>query len=205
MTRIRKCAALAALLCGLSGTSCQLFRKKAPVAPSASAPRKPQLEPPAELTPLESPAEIPPPPELPPQAVKDVKPAVPGRPKPITTKPPSRKASKKPQPVPVQPPAQATAPAPAQAPAPLPQLKPILSKEHEKQLNDSITKRLDRARQILKAVGGRQINQQQAAAVQQIQTFIQQAEEERKSDLIRANNLAERADVLSRDLVQSFP
>jgi hypothetical protein len=34
----------------------------------------------------------------------------------------------------------------------------------------------------------------------QVKTFVQQAEEARKTDLVRAENLAERAEVLSRGL-----
>jgi hypothetical protein len=45
------------------------------------------------------------------------------------------------------------------------------------------------------------LTREQTAAVNQIQTFISQAEEARKDDLIRANNLAERADVLAQDLM----
>jgi hypothetical protein len=87
----------------------------------------------------------------------------------------------------------------------VPQLKPMLTVDQERQLQVSIERRLDRARQVVRSMVGRQLNQQQAATIQQIQTFIQQSEDERKADLVRANNLAERADVLSQDLQKGLP
>jgi hypothetical protein len=87
----------------------------------------------------------------------------------------------------------------------VPQLKPILTSDQERQLLVSIERRLDRARQVVKSMVGRQLTQQQAATIQQIQTFIQQTEDEKKTDLVRANNLAERADVLSQDLQRGLP
>jgi hypothetical protein len=46
----------------------------------------------------------------------------------------------------------------------------------------------------------RRLTADQAAAVSQIRTFLQQSEEAGKTDLLRANNLAERAEVLAQDL-----
>ena len=67
-----------------------------------------------------------------------------------------------------------------------------------------VSERTARARRALSSLQGRSLNQSQATAVNQIRTFIRQAEAARKVDLVRASNLAERADVLARDLVSSM-
>lgn len=64
-----------------------------------------------------------------------------------------------------------------------------------------VHKRITSARLSLASIQNRSLNPEQKAAVTQIRVFLDQAEDARKNDLIRANNLAERADVLARDLV----
>lgn len=64
-----------------------------------------------------------------------------------------------------------------------------------------VHKRITSARLSLASIQNRSLNPEQKAAVTQIRVFLDQAEDARKTDLIRANNLAERADVLARDLV----
>jgi hypothetical protein len=86
----------------------------------------------------------------------------------------------------------------------VPQLRPILTPEQRQQLGESVTQRLDRAQRALRSIESRKLNKQQAAAAQQIRTFIRQAQDARKVDLIRANNLAERAEVLALDLLKSM-
>ena len=67
-----------------------------------------------------------------------------------------------------------------------------------------IRERVGRARQALSMVRGRTLSRSQRTVVGQIETFIRQAEQARSDDLIRASNLAERADVLAKDLMQGI-
>jgi hypothetical protein len=73
----------------------------------------------------------------------------------------------------------------------------MLSSAQRQELQRTISERIGRARAVLKSLEGKRPAREQ---VIQIQTFIDQAEEARKTDLLRANNLAERAEVLANDL-----
>jgi len=70
----------------------------------------------------------------------------------------------------------------------------------QRQLNAVIDRNLARAQASLNAIGARQLPGDQKAVVDQVRNFIQQAQELRKSDLAAAKSLAERAEVLARDL-----
>lgn len=116
-------------------------------------------------------------------------------------------AAKKPAPSP-----SATAPAgnPAPstpvspAPAPAPKLGDILTPDAQKQYNASIDQSLSHAQTSLNSIGGRQLNKDQRAEVEQIRNFMQQAQTARASDPAGAKSLAERAEVLARDLAATF-
>jgi hypothetical protein len=56
----------------------------------------------------------------------------------------------------------------------------------------------------LAAIASRKLTKEQKAVVAQIQSFIQQAQTTRKSSLPAAKSLAERADVLAKDLAGSM-
>jgi hypothetical protein len=71
-------------------------------------------------------------------------------------------------------------------------------------LDRLISERLGRARQALVTLQGRQLTKKQSDTVLQIKVFILQAEETRKRDPVRGSNLAERADILARDLLDSL-
>jgi hypothetical protein len=109
--------------------------------------------------------------------------------------PPSRRPS------PLGPPAQAE-PTPT---APVPELRPIFTPQQQQELDRLISERIGRARQTLRSIEGHPLTKSQSATVNQIRTFILQATEARKRDPVRAGNLAERADVLARDLLRSLP
>ncbi len=102
----------------------------------------------------------------------------------------------------------AASPAPAgaapAAPAPAPKLGDVISADEQKQLNNSIDQSLSRAQGSLNALGGKQLNKDQQAEVEQIRKFIQQAQSARSSDPAGAKSLAERAEVLARDLAATF-
>ena len=103
---------------------------------------------------------------------------------------------------PVQPPP--AQPAPPPPPGPAPQLRPILTASQTQELERTIDDRVSRAQGILRSLDSRRFSRSQAASASQIRTFIAQAEDARKTDLLRANNLAERAEVLATDLAQQM-
>jgi len=85
-----------------------------------------------------------------------------------------------------------------------PHLGDILTPEQERQYNSAIDQSLARAQSSLGSIGNRQLTKEQQAVVDQIQSFIRQAQTTRKSSLPAARSLAERADVLARDLAGSL-
>ncbi len=96
----------------------------------------------------------------------------------------------------------ATQPPPAAAPEPAPpQLKlgDALTADQQRQLNAAIDQSLSRAEASLKSISFRQLAADQKG-VDQVRNFIRQAQDLRKSDLTAARSLAQRAEVLARDL-----
>ena len=107
--------------------------------------------------------------------------------------------------IPVSQPVQQPQAQPAPPPqGPAPQLRPILTPSQTQELERTITDRVSRAQEILRSLERRRLSRSQTASASQIRTFIDQAEEARKADLLRANNLAERAEVLALDLAQQM-
>jgi hypothetical protein len=80
----------------------------------------------------------------------------------------------------------------------------ILTPDQQHQYNSAIDVRLAHAQASLEYITTRQLTKEQEATVAQIQNFMAQAQEKRKDDLAAANSLAERAEVLSHDLVASL-
>ncbi len=178
---MKRLSALLALL--LLAASCNPFRRSKPPAPPPAPAQRPVSQPADQDM-------IPPPPELP-----AAEPKLPTAEPPQVTppKPPPSKPSRK-----AQPKAQAPAPAPPAAqpsppPAELPQLRPVLTAEEQRQLNQLIDARLARARAALAKAPD-------SGTARQVRTFIAQCEEARKTDLLRAASLAERADLLAQQL-----
>jgi hypothetical protein len=97
----------------------------------------------------------------------------------------------------------APSPTPATAAAP-PKLGDVLSADEEKQYRASIDQSLSHAQISLNSMGGRQLNKDQQAEVEHIRNFMQQAQTARGSDPAGARSLAERAEVLARDLAAAF-
>lgn len=108
-----------------------------------------------------------------------------------------------PKPKPLPPPAVAQPPAavPA-APSIDLELRPLLSPAQAKELERQINERLARARSAVRSLEGRALSREQTGLLNQIRTFIEQAEQARRNDLPRARNLAERAEVLALDLAR---
>ena len=177
------------LICGLgpiaSGCSRNIVRAS---SPSVATP------PPSEARPVSSasePAEEPiAPPEIP-QPAPELAPAPAVEPQP----PPSRPAVVAAAPAPAQ-------PTPAVAP---PRISPVLSAADQERLTRLATDQVRVAERNLQSATGRQLNSVQDDLYQKVQGFLSQAHEAiRANDWVRAQNLAEKAQVLSAELVKSF-
>jgi hypothetical protein len=169
------------LILAASGIAC---RKKTltilppPAPPATSTPATPMEQPPPAPT-------VPPPalpqPTLPPPPEEAVQPK----------KPPRR-------------PSRAAAPA---APAKIPnqplRLGEMLTPEQERQYNSAMDQSLQRAEANIARVSKRQLSKEQQGVVIQVQSFIEQAQSTRKTNLTAAKSLAERADVLARELART--
>jgi hypothetical protein len=180
----RKRVAVALLLALPALTSCRLFRKPKPVPRPFKLPvqTRPAPAPPALLEP---------PPEIPPDTTAQGPATLPHQEPPLPAPPPARKT-----------PPRFAAPA-AEAPqaaTPAPLLVPVLTPAQRQELERSVNERTSRAQRVLASIAGRRLSREQAELAGQIRTFLKQAEEARGTDLLRANNLAERAEVLAEDL-----
>ena len=175
-----------------AATSCRWFRKPKPVPRPAQIPVQTEPAKPAPPAPLEPPPGIP---TAEPEAA-----GIPGaEPQPL---PPPPAEKKRPSPAGPRVPAPSTEPAAAPPAAPAPQLRPMLTTAQRQELERSINERFSRTKGILASIGARSLNGELGDLVRQIRTFMAQAEEARRTDLLRANNLAERAEVLAQDLAK---
>lgn len=176
----------------LGSSSCQRRQVAVPVPPPAAS--QPVQQPPA--TAASSPAT----------------PGTQAGPQPNTqTQEPNKYQVNKPPQAAKRPARPATSPAPAAASstppasvappsAPTPKLGDILTADEQKQYSASIDQSLSRAQNSLNSIAGRQLTKDQQAQVAQIRSFMEQAKSTRTSDAAGAKSLAERAEVLARDL-----
>jgi hypothetical protein len=89
--------------------------------------------------------------------------------------------------------------------APAPQISPILSAADQDRLTRRASDDIRAAERNLQLSGGRTLNALQNDLVEKIRGFLAQAHEAiRANDWVRAQNVAEKAQVLSADLVRSF-
>lgn len=176
--------------------------KKTPPKASIVIPPAPQAKPPEPM---------PAPPQLPPSTPQpeDRAVAVPELPPPVMpSKPaksrPARRAQQGGAEVPAAAPATETPASVPAAPTPsaLPSLQPILGPRETAERNQRIRQYLDKARLAVVRAERLKLDAAAKQLMAQVRTFVQQAEESRKVDLVRAENLAERAEVLSRGLPQ---
>ncbi len=100
---------------------------------------------------------------------------------------------------PVGPPAAETAPAPA--PAPLPQLAPMMSDEQRRAYDTAIDASIGHTQQDIARARGRSLSAEQKEIIERAQAFIEQAKQIRAQDPAAAKSLAERAELLSKDVV----
>jgi hypothetical protein len=107
---------------------------------------------------------------------------------------------------PVTPPPKPAATAPQSDPQPPPRLGQILSPEQTREYNRVLEESLDRVRKVLAVLMKKNLSPDQAQILNRIQIFQKQAEDARvERDLVKAVNLARRADVLAKDLQDHVP
>ncbi len=192
-------SSVAVTILALSSTGC--FWKTKPPAPPATPP--PQTKSTATLKPA------PPPPNLettvpntapPPVAVK-----LPDTPKPPQAKQPARRAKRwKPAAIKTQPtPAPVTDSGPEAPPMPAPKLGDLLTDTQRADLVKKCDQAIQQARAALDQLAAKQLSPESAESAGRARVFIQQAEQARGRDPQTAVQLAQRAEVLARDLLKS--
>lgn len=92
------------------------------------------------------------------------------------------------------------APSAASPAAVAPQLGQMLSSTEERQYNAAIDRSLSRTQEDLNLLANRHLSANQQNSLQEIQELLRQANATRKVDLISARALADKAQVLARDL-----
>jgi len=118
-----------------------------------------------------------------------------------------------PPPVPAPPRRPATAAAPRTTPPPvpppetppLPKLGQIFTAVQLREYNQALDQSLEQVKRALAIAAGKNLNADQTEIVNRIRTFQKQAEQAREQDLVTAVNLARRADLLARDLLERLP
>ena len=79
----------------------------------------------------------------------------------------------------------------------------MLTPEQERQYNTTLDQCLQRAQANIAIVSKRRLSKEQQGVMAQVQSFMEQSESTRKTNLTAAKSLAERADVLARELERS--
>ena len=176
-------------------TGCNLFQRQ----------RQPKVPPPPTPAPMKTTTEVLPPPKpkamdypLPPKLEPESRTLAmtrpPLEPQIVIGPPPKAPATR--EPVKQEPREVAEQP----APAPVPQLTQLLTPEEERRYNEEIDGDLSRVRKNLEMLTGRSLNDEQQRILDRINAFVKQTLDRRKNDLVTAKALAQRADLLARDL-----
>ena len=175
------------LLLAVSAIACRKTAQPVLAVPAAPAATTAPVEP-MEQPPQQTPVTTQPPPALPQPSV------APPPPEEAQPKKPVRRASRSTTPA-----TPATSPSTNQ---PL-RLGEMLTPEQERQYNTAMDQSLQRAHANIARVSRRQLSKEQQSVVAQVQSFIEQAQNTRKTNLTAAKSLAERADVLARELART--
>ena len=101
-------------------------------------------------------------------------------------------------------PSTANSPAASVPAAESPRLGQILSPSEERQYNALIDQSLSRTQTSLNLLAGRKLTAEQQSSMREIQEFMRQAQVTRNSDLLSAKALADKAQVLARDLAAAM-
>jgi len=104
----------------------------------------------------------------------------------------------------------ATVPKPPPAPAETPsvpslRLSQILTPEESRRNTQEFDQYTESVKRALTKVQGRNLTAEQRDLAERAQTFLTQAEQAREQDLVTAVNLAKRADLLAKDLLERLP
>jgi hypothetical protein len=113
-------------------------------------------------------------------------------PPPRTTRPPAANIPKPPPPI-EGPPAQA------------PKLAQILTPEESRKNTQELEQYTQRVNRALAMVAGKNLTADQKDIAERVRTYLLQAEQAREQDLVTAVNLARRADLLAKDLLERLP
>jgi hypothetical protein len=101
----------------------------------------------------------------------------------------------------------ASAPEPAPEPdpsvAPAPQLGEVISPQLKHRMDTDIDRAVHNAQMSLQSLTGKSLSARQQVAAAQARSFLRQAVEMRNHDLSSARSLAQRAEVIARDLARS--
>ena len=192
---------LSVLLLGLLAlaNSCHKRQVLVPTGPPAVAPSTPAASAPP---PKPAPQEIPPPPALSPEKPVEAEGVIPT---PQVGPPPAERPRRAARPSTPAGPAAPSGPATPSAPsAPAPQLGIVLSPDQQRQYNADIDQKIQSAEGNLRSIGNRQLSKEQQASIEETRNFIRQTQALRSSDLPGALRLAERAEVLARNLASSL-
>jgi len=79
-----------------------------------------------------------------------------------------------------------------------------LTPEEARAYNAEIDRHIQHVTQALTTIGNRTLTADRKSTVTQIRGFIAQAQQMRTSDVVRARSLAERADILTQDLMSNL-
>ena len=165
----------------LSAGGCKSSRRTA-----APAPPPPPV--PASVPAASPPAAVAPPPKQIPEPAQETAPPAP--PPAQVVHPP------KPKPEPAQVPVQPAPPPPA--------FGQILTPQQQTELRRSYQQSAQFARQTLSQLSGRTLSQDQADTANRVRSFLSQADEAQSKDPSAAAQLARRAELLARDLLNSL-
>jgi hypothetical protein len=86
-----------------------------------------------------------------------------------------------------------------------PKLAQILTPDESRRNNQELEQSMDRVRRALAMVGNRNLSPELRDVVERVRTYLIQAEQTREQDLVTAVNLARRADLLAKDLLERLP
>lgn len=168
---------------------------------TAATPPPLQPVPAAQQTP---PPVLPPPPETEGVPLQPPVLATPQQPPPPPPAQPSRprRASQPAKPAAPAPSQPAAPQAAAQVPQQVPQLGQILTDGERQEHAKAVQAHLAKARAYLAGMRGRAITAEQQSGIARVEGLIRQAEEAGKNDPVSARSLAQRAEVLARDLAK---
>jgi hypothetical protein len=94
---------------------------------------------------------------------------------------------------------------PAELPVTAPRLAQMLTPEELRENTRTLLDTLTRVNRALAIVEGKNLTADQKEIAERVRTYRKQAEQAREQDLLTAVNLARRADLLAKDLLERLP